>query len=78
MSGQSAAFEPVVQRHEMAGRRTGAWHEQRSESELTEALPRQRSYDGPSPGRSFHGKQGSHRAFTLKPDIVHRLHGYAV
>ncbi|WP_269707410.1 hypothetical protein [Klebsiella pneumoniae] len=50
----TAAFEPVVQRHQGDGFFVAAEraHEQRQQSkrELTEARSRRRSYDGPSLG----------------------------
>ncbi len=46
----TAAFEPVVQRHEMAVAAERAHEQRQHEKELTEARSRQRSYDGPSLG----------------------------
>lgn len=46
----TAAFEPVVQCHEMAVAAERAHEQRQHEKELTEARSRQRSYDGPSLG----------------------------
>ncbi|MTH05349.1 nuclease, partial [Klebsiella pneumoniae] len=44
------AFEPVVQRHEMAVAAERASEQRQHEKELAEARSRQRSYDGPTLG----------------------------
>ncbi|PTD57250.1 nuclease, partial [Klebsiella pneumoniae subsp. pneumoniae] len=44
------AFEPVVQRHEMAVAAERAYEQRQHEKELAEARSRQRSYDGPTLG----------------------------
>lgn len=46
----TAAFEPVVQRHEMTVAAERVYQQQQHKKELTEARSRQRSYDGPSLG----------------------------
>uniref|UniRef100_UPI0030C675A4 hypothetical protein n=1 Tax=Escherichia coli TaxID=562 RepID=UPI0030C675A4 len=44
------AFEPVVQRHEMAVAAERAYEQRQHEKELAEARSRQRSYNGPTLG----------------------------
>lgn len=46
----TTAFEPVVQRHEIAVAAERAHEQRQHEKVLTEARSRQRSYDGPSLG----------------------------